>query len=140
MAENPRKIVLDSNIIISALIYGGKPEQVLKQVLQGEFEAISSSYLFQEVIRVLTIKFNFSPQKLFLIELMLKTSFRVVKPKLKLDIQQDEADNRVLEAAIEGGAQFIVTGDKELLELKEFRSVQIVSAAQFTEEDLTKDL
>lgn len=50
-----------------------------------------------------------------------------------MNVTKDKDDNRVLEAAVEGGCQFVITGDKELLELKKYKKIQILTAEEFLE-------
>lgn len=57
--------------------------------------------------------------------------FKIVQPKVALDVVKDSPDNRVIEAAVEGRCSFIITGDKELLELKTFRKIKIVTVREF---------
>ena len=57
--------------------------------------------------------------------------FGIIQPIKTLDLLRDNDDNRVLEAALEGNCDYIVTGDKDLLELKSYKVIQIVTAEQF---------
>lgn len=129
--ENLIKTVIDSNILVSALIYQGKPGIVLKLALEKKFITITSHILLSELFEVLVKKFNFSDEKIKQIDKKLTKMFRVVSPKKHLAIVKDDADNRVLEAAVEGKCKYIVTGDKELLELIVYRDIKIVTADQF---------
>src|SRR3989344_3210533 len=102
MAKKLPKVVLDTNILISALVYGGKPEQVYNLVLEKQITAIITNILVAELLEGLIKKFI------------------VVRPKKIIKAARDEDDNRVLEAAAEGVCAYIVTGDKDLLELRSF--------------------
>jgi putative PIN family toxin of toxin-antitoxin system len=132
------KVVIDTNVLISAFLFGGKPRQILQLVLNKEIEGITSLILLAELLDVLAKKFNFPQGKLRLIDGKIKKSFRVVYPTKHLRILKDEADNRVLEAAFEGECNFIVTGDQELLELGRHRSIQIITVDQFLKLTETK--
>lgn len=116
-AEKPPKVVLDTNVVVSALIYGGKPEQIYNLVLNKQIFAITSSILLAELIETLIKKFNFDLNRIQQLEKIIKRNFHTVHPKKTIKLQYDEDDNRVLEAAFEGNCDYIVTGDKELLEL-----------------------
>ncbi len=129
--ENLSKAVLDSNILVSAIIYEGKPGTVLKLTLEKRFITITSRILLSELFEVLVKKFNFPDEKIKQIDKKLNKLFRLVSPKKRLAIVKDEADNRVLEAAVEGKCKYIVTGDKELLELIVYRDIKLVTADQF---------
>lgn len=130
MAKKPR-VVLDSNIIISAVVYRGKPRQVLELAFEGNIQAYTSPILLAELTEVLTKKFLLSSEEINLIEQELKEVFEIVHPTKTFHLQKDEDDNRVLEAAVEGKCDFIVTGDKELLQLGSFRAIKIMDADQF---------
>ncbi len=57
--------------------------------------------------------------------------FQVISPVTKLDVVRDKSDNKVIECALDGMADYIVTGDPDLLALKEFRNIKIVTADEF---------
>lgn len=130
-AGKPLETLLDTNILISALVYGGKPEQIVKLILEKKVKGITSLTLLVELLDTLTQKFHFEPQKIQQIERLMKKSFHFVYPKRALHIVKDEDDNHVLEAAVEGNCKYIVTGDKQLLELRLFRGIKIITADQF---------
>ena len=61
----------------------------------------------------------------------IKKSFKIVRPKETINVLKDTEDNRVLEAAIEGNCDYIITGDKEVLNLGSFRGIKIITAEKF---------
>lgn len=124
-------IVLDTNVIISALIFGGKPRVILELVLRKKLKGITSSPLLTELTEILIKKFRFSQKAATLTENKIKEDFEIVYPRKIIKILKDEPDNRVLEAALAGQAEFIVAGDKELLNLKFFRGVKILKPTDF---------
>lgn len=131
MAASPLKVVLDSNILVSALVFGGKPEQILERIISLQVQAIISPILISELTEVLIKKFKFTPDRIQSTEDIIKESFKLVYPSKEISILNDEDDNRVLEAAVEGEDDFIVTGDRGLLKLGKYRGVQIMTAKQF---------
>lgn len=131
MAENLVKVVLDTNIIVSAIGFGGKPQQILVKVLQEKIKAITSSILLAELEEVLTKKLPLSKENILLTLEEIKNVFIVVQPKKTINAVRDEEDNRVLEAALEGGCSYIITGDKELLQLGKWKKISILTADQF---------
>lgn len=131
MAKKPDKVVLDSNILVSALVYGGKPEEVVRQAVDQNIQAVISPVLQLELLEVLAKKFRFSPEKLQAIEEEIKENFEVVYPNTTINAVKDEDDNRVLEAALEGDCGLIVTGDKELLKLGRFKGIKIITPDEF---------
>ena len=131
MAKKLPKVVLDTNILISALVYGGKPEQVYNLVLEKQITAIITNILVAELLEGLIKKFNFEQRRIEQLERIIKKHFIVVRPKKIIKAARDEDDNRVLEAAAEGVCAYIVTGDKDLLELRSFNKIEIVTAEEF---------
>lgn len=125
------RIVLDTNVYISALRYGGNPQLVLDQVLYGEFQLLTSTPLEDELKRVLREKFSYSPHQILETTASLWKQAERVGPKKRLSICQDDSDNRVLECALEGKADFIVTGDRHLLNLPIIEALAIVTPAAF---------
>jgi putative PIN family toxin of toxin-antitoxin system len=125
------RIVLDTNIYVSALRYGGKPKQVLDHVLYGEFQLLISAPLKMELERVLRDRFSYLPCEIVATTAFLWCRAELVMPSRHLDLCPDETDNRVLECAIEGKAGFIVTGDKHLLNLPPIEALAILSPNLF---------
>lgn len=130
-AEKPPKVVLDTNIVVSALVYGGKPEQVYNLVLNKQIFAITSSILLAELTETLIKKFNFDLDRIKQLEKITKRNFQTIHPKKTIKLLPDQDDNCVLEAAIEGNCDYIVTGDKELLKLGLYKNIKIVTADRF---------
>ena len=62
---------------------------------------------------------------------ILMSLFRLVIPTTKVDAVRDKSDNKIIECALDGEADYIVTGDPDLLELKEFRGIKILTSDQF---------
>lgn len=128
------RVVLDTNILVSALVFGGTPEKVLKLVLEKQIESTISPVLLAELLEVLVKKFNFDSKRTELVEKKIQKFFRIVHPKSYFQVLEDEPDNRLLEAAADDSCDCIVTGDKEVLRLGEFKGVKIITVAQFLEE------
>lgn len=83
---------------------------------------------------VLARKFNFPPEALAEARQRLRAVARTVKPAVELDvIKEDPPDNRVLECAISAGADYIVTGDRDLLRLGRYDAIRIVRVADLLE-------
>lgn len=130
-AGNPVKVVLDTNIFISALVYGGVPEKVLRMILTKEFQVVTSPVLQAELTDIITKKFPLSLADMYLLKEEMEKNFIIVNPRMNLDIARDNDDNRVLEAAVEGDCDFILTGDQDLLELGKYKNIKIVTPAEF---------
>ena len=129
-------IVIDTNVIISALLFGGKPQRVLEMVLKGTVRMATSKVMLDEIAGVLQgRKFKYPPEVAFGIVRELESISDLVVPLRRIEaIRADPCDNMVLECAVPAGADCIVTGDAHLLELKEFETIRIVTPAQFLED------
>jgi putative PIN family toxin of toxin-antitoxin system len=125
------RIVLDTNIYVSALRYGGKPKQVLDHALFGEFQLLVSTPLKIELERILLDRFGYTPREILATAAFLWSRAEWVVPRQPIDLCPDETDNRVLECAIEGKAEIIVSGDRHLLNLPPIKGIAILSPGQF---------
>lgn len=133
MVRAPLKVVLDTNVLISSIIFGGNPKKVVQLVLEKQIIGVTSKVLLAELSEVLAKKFNFEEQRIIHLDQKIKKAFILTQPTKTLKIVNDEPDNRVLEAAVESDCHYIVTGDKELLNLNKFKSIRIVTVAKFLE-------
>lgn len=129
------KIVLDSNVVISALLFDEKPEQILFAASRGDLEIILTPGISEEIHNVLTNKFK-HPENIAKKLLKSVTSIsKIVVPKIKVRSINYLPDNKILEAGLEGDVNYIITGDKtHLLPLKEFRGIPILTPDQFLKE------
>lgn len=130
--------VLDSNIVVSAAISPkGPPAELIRAWRAQSFVWMTSPRLLEELSRVLHSRhvkryLSWTNDELEEFLLDVQESSRIVVPAQSLDvIKDDPTDNRVLEAAIEAHAEYIVSGDRDLLGLKEYEGVQIVTPARF---------
>ena len=125
------KACIDANVIISAVIFDGKPERVLKLAEEEKIRLVTSSAILSEVKKVLTIKFNRDDSEIKRVIKLLMNIGKVVDPKKKISKIAYGPDNRILECALEGEADYIVSGDKKhLLPLSEFEGIKIITASQ----------
>ncbi len=127
------RIVLDTNVIISAIIFKGKPREIYDLALNEVFKTISSSTLISELTGILAKRFLLSFAEINVIEFEIKEIFEFVHPKKSINVVRDIDDNHVLEAAVEGKCQYIITGDKDLLDLKSYNQITILTPSDFLE-------
>lgn len=123
--------VPDTNVIVSALLFGGKPRKIVGMVTERQIRAVTSHTLLSELLDVLAKKFLFPKEKLLLVERKIKNTFHLVYPSVCPEVLRYQADNRVLEASLAGHCQYAITGDKELLKLGSYKTVFIVTPEQF---------
>jgi uncharacterized protein len=128
------KIVMDSQVIISGIVFGGKARDILTGIHQGKIELYTVKEIMDEVIRILEFKFEYPKSKLLAIENELCQSAVFTEPDIKLDaVRDDPSDNCVIECAVFSNCDYIVSGDKDLLQLKEYHSIEILNPAEFLE-------
>jgi len=124
-------VVLDTNILISSIGFGGKPRKILNLALEHRLQVISSPLLLAELDDVISKKFPLLAENVKKIHKHLNKRFKIVNPKESLHIVRDEPDNRVLEAALQGKCQYIVTGDRDLLDIGTYEKIKIVTPNDF---------
>ena len=129
------KVILDTNILISAIVFGGKPRDILKRIISGKLGFAVSKEILDEVDGVLSgKKFNYPSQAVYEIRNAIEGLGDNVVPEKRIDmIKKDPDDNRILECALTANADFIISGDSHLLELKVFKGIQIISPTDFLE-------
>ena len=128
------KVLLDTNVLASAVATRGLCADVLREVL-AEHELIICPQILSGLQRILQTKFGVSSELIEDFVLLLKQDTLCSEPgdlpKLNL---RDEEDLGILASAISGGARIIVTGDRELQELGHFLDIRIMSPRQFWQE------
>jgi uncharacterized protein len=126
------KVVFDTNIFISAFVIpGGKAEAAYSHALRKDFTLYSSVAILTETAQKLGEKFGWQQDKITSLLKAISKVAIVIKTEPHLHHLADEPDNRVLECAEAVGADFIVTGDKHLLFLKQFQNSTVVRLADF---------
>jgi putative PIN family toxin of toxin-antitoxin system len=128
------RVVPDTNILISALMFGGLPGAFLDLAFLQSFHLMTSAVLLDELDEKLRMKFHVASGDTDLIRARLEKSALVVKPEIRLTvIEADPDDDRVLECAIAGKADYIVSGDRHLLMLGVYEGITILSVRRFLE-------
>ena len=126
-----RRVVIDTNVYISAYGFGGKPAEVMRAAILGEFELVTSPAILTEVADKLDTVLGFDRPHVEEVVRQIVRIGVVVRPAPSLSVLSDDADNRVLEAARESGAECIVPGDRHLLELGVWEGIRVERVAEF---------
>ena len=128
------RVTADSNIYVSALHFGGPPDDFLDLARSGVIQLSISDDIINEVTRVLRDKFGWSKEALSLFRERVEDFTEKVSPTQQLSvITEDPTDNRILECAVAGKSEYLVTRDNHLLRLKTFGGTQIVRVADCLE-------
>ena len=122
------RVLFDTNVLISALLFpGGRGEAALFHIIEGRDRLLISKPLLHELLTVLANKFSHDREELARVAVLLGDVAEMIDPQIQLQVFEDEPDNRVLECAIAGKADIIVTGDKAILQLGAYQQIQILS-------------
>lgn len=131
------RAVVDTNILLRALI---KPQGTVGPVLQrlrnGDYVAVYSEPVLDELLAKLALprlrdKYHFTDETAADLVALLTLRGELVKPQRKVKLCRDPHDDMFIEAALAGAAEYIVTGDKDLLSLKKFESVRFITPRVF---------
>ena len=126
------RVVLDTNVYISALLFGGLPGSLLDIAFLQSFVLVISPALLDELDEKLLLKFEISVEDTAIIRGKLESIAEIIRPDLVLNVVEDDPDDdRVLECAVKGDADYIVTGDRHLLKLGVYEGISIVTVRQF---------
>lgn len=126
------RVVADTNIYISASMFGGLPGVFLDLAFTGAYRLLVSRLLLDELDEKLQGKFRVSRDDAAAIRARLERAAECVEPTLAMAaIADDPDDDRILECAVAGGASVIVSGDRHLLRLGSFDGIPILTARQF---------
>lgn len=134
-------LVLDTNVLIAAFIAKGVCHRLVEHCLRSH-QVIASEFILQELNRNLTQKFSFSDEDAQSIRVLLQSRIHIVKPiRFPSQVCRDADDDNILGTAIAGNAVCIITGDKDLLSLSPFQTIDILPPAEFVtyEERLFSD-
>lgn len=126
------KVVFDTSVLVSALAFpGGRGEQALNRIVAERDVLVLSKPILDELLDVLARKFARNAEALAHTAVFLASLALIAKPGRRLRVLKDDADNRMLECAVAGRADAIVTGDQALLALGTYRRVRILSLREY---------
>lgn len=126
------RVVFDSNVLLAALLIPeGRAAAAVENIHDGSDDLVLSPPLLREILSVLSRKFSRDKEELSRVAVVLGEMGEIVDPSRRLTVFRDEPDNRILECAIEGNAEVIVTGDKTMLALGEYEGIRLVSLAEY---------
>ncbi len=122
--------VIDNNVFLSAYLWGGTPRKAIKLWQKGKCNIGYSPSTLVELVELFA-KFKFTPDKIIKVRGEIEKHSKKFIPRQKVRLCRDPKDNQFLELSFAAKADYLVTGDKDLLSLKNFRSTQIVTPKQF---------
>ncbi|OAT79413.1 putative toxin-antitoxin system toxin component, PIN family [Desulfotomaculum copahuensis] len=127
------KITVDTNVLTSALGWNGPEAAVIEMVLESKIELCLSVQILGEFYRVVQYpKFGFNDEEVdgFVGRLLPVVTF--ISPMQKINaVTADPDDNKIIDCAVAGEANYLISGDKHLLELNEYKGIRILKASDF---------
>lgn len=125
------KIVLDTNVYLAALVTPGLCAEVYQYCLQHH-ELVLSDYILREIQRNLARRFGQSASDISeALELLTAGALKVTPRPLEKPVSRDSSDDPILGTALAGQADYLVSEDKDLLSLKHYRRIRIISSRDF---------
>ena len=130
------RVVFDTNIFVSAFVIpASQAEKAILKIIEGEDVLLLSREILDELLFVLASKFSRDEEEISHVAVTLTEIAEWIKPTLRIAKLNDDPDNRVLECAVSGGADVIVTGDKEMLRLGLYQDTKIISLKTYLASD-----
>jgi putative PIN family toxin of toxin-antitoxin system len=127
-----QRITVDTNILISAFVYPGTTViKIFDYIFDGRIKLGLSDEILREFTGVCVRKFDYEAETAVKYADLIRRYCVIVYPKQKLNIIKDEPDNRILECAEEFKADFIISGDKHILDVKKFKGIKMLKPADY---------
>lgn len=122
------RVVFDTNIFVSAFaVPGSLAEEAILKIIEGKDVLLLSREILDELLSVLATKFSRDKEEISRVAVILTEMAEWIEPDLRISALKDDPDNRVLECAVFGRADMIVTGDREMLRLRQYQNTKIIS-------------
>ena len=125
------RVVLDTNVLVSAFFWEGNEQDILRRCRDGQMQSVTSTSILRELERVLLRKFGMPEEmvRAYVKEVIMISDLVFPRGELRV-IERDPADDLILETAMLGRADIIVSGDDHLLRLGSYEGVMIRKAKQ----------
>lgn len=127
------RIVIDTNVVISGIFWKGNPNKILNAWFKDKFDVLISPEILIEYEKVIKrMESGLSPEEIQKwIEIIVSHSIIIEAPLILKVIDVDPDDNKFIECAVFGQADYIISGDRHLLNLNEYEQIKILSPSQF---------
>ena len=126
------RIVVDTNVIASAIFFGCKPYQLLHYIMEGRVDVVASKEIvdeYEEIVLRLKQKYPRIDTRIPLQELLSK--FEIIRVSSDIQASRDPDDNKFISCAVDGKCLYIVSGDDDLLSVGSYGDVEILTVAEF---------
>lgn len=134
------KIVVDTNVLISGVFFSGFPRKILSSIIRQKIVACATPEIINEYEEIVQEMINRKQGNInnAILNPLIKT-MEIIEPISQVKICRDPDDNKFLECAKDSHSLYIVSGDKDLLVIKEYEDIQIITAKDFCEQYLPDD-
>jgi putative PIN family toxin of toxin-antitoxin system len=129
-----KRVVIDTNVVVSALLFGGIPGKLIKLWKSGDIQPLASKEIIDEYLKVLAYpKFELSEEEIkFLLYHEILPYFEATEAKTtQVIIQNDPSDDKFIQCAMTGNARIVISGDEHLLALRSYQGIKILPPSQF---------
>lgn len=126
------RVVVDTNVYISAIFWGGKPRHVIDLGRDGEIQIFTSEDIEQEILDKLMTKFGMNSDDAGRVMADFSTFTKLIRVSRRIHVVKDDPDDdKFIECAVECNAEFIISGDKHLLNMRKYEGIDIMNVATF---------
>ena len=125
------KIVLDTNVLVSGIFWGGLPEKILEQAMTGEITLYASEDILNEYFRIIDKIGKKDRELASQWKMLLVKTIKIVETQITIQDCRDPKDNMFLECAVTCKAKFIVSGDDDLLSMQSIEKTLILTAKEY---------
>ena len=125
------RVVIDTNIVISALNFGGNPKAVLELARRNRIRNTTSPFIINEIEKVLIQKFGWQIEMIREVLNDFRGCSHVINPPETIAVISYSPDNRILECAVAGQTDYLISGDHQFTGLKTYNNMGIVTPTEF---------
>ncbi len=131
------KIVVDTNVVISGIFFGGNPRKIVEAVAAGSIDAYATTEIIDEYTEIIDSMIERKQGRINQSILSpLFSAMKIIETGTNIDVCRDPDDNKFIECAVDAKALYIVSGDNDLLDIKEYDGIRIITAKEFCDEYL----
>ena len=131
------KIVVDTNVVISGVFFGGNPRRIVEAIVDGYINAYATTDIVDEYMGIIESMIERKQGRLNQSILYpFFASLKIIESKTVVEVSRDPDDDKFIECAVDAEALYIVSGDNDLLDIGQYKDIQIITAKEFCEKYL----
>jgi putative PIN family toxin of toxin-antitoxin system len=126
------RIVIDTNVISSAVFFGGRPYQLLRYIMENYVEVVASKEIvdeYEEIILRLQQKYPAITTKIPFHDILAK--LEIIRVSSDIHVSRDPDDDKFISCAVDGKCLYIVSGDSDLVSIGKYEGIEILTVADF---------